>query len=72
MMKEPWTMKVAYVFATNMASTFKLSTMILPQLKDGSHGANGRAAIPTEQIRGQPHVAVTRARHPISLQASLT
>jgi sulfur relay (sulfurtransferase) complex TusBCD TusD component (DsrE family) len=32
-------MKVAYVFATNMASTFKLSTMILPQLEDGSHGA---------------------------------
>ena len=32
-------MKVAYVFATNMASTFKLATMILPQLEDGSHGA---------------------------------
>ena len=26
-------MKIAYVFATNMASTFKLSTMILPQLE---------------------------------------
>ena len=65
-------MKVAYVFATNMASTFKLSTMILPQLEDGSHGANGQAAIPTEQIRGQPHIAVTRARHLVSLQASLT
>ena len=31
-------MKVAYVFATNMAATFKLATMILPQLEDGSHG----------------------------------
>jgi len=32
-------MKVAYVFAANMASTFKLSTMILPQLEQGNHGA---------------------------------
>ena len=32
-------MKVAYVFATSMAATFKLATMILPQLEDGSHGA---------------------------------
>ncbi len=32
-------MKVAYVFATNMASTFKLNTMILPQLETGNHGA---------------------------------
>jgi sulfur relay (sulfurtransferase) complex TusBCD TusD component (DsrE family) len=32
-------MKVAYVFATNMASTFKLATMILPQLEQGNHGA---------------------------------
>lgn len=32
-------MKVAYVFAANMASTFKLSTMILPQLEGGYHGA---------------------------------
>ena len=32
-------MKVAYVFATNMASTFKLATMILPQLEQGTHGA---------------------------------
>ncbi|SDA87377.1 SaoD/DsrE family protein [Sinorhizobium sp. NFACC03] len=32
-------MKVAYVFATNNASTIKLSTMILPQMEDGSHGA---------------------------------
>lgn len=31
-------MKVAYVFATNMASTFKLATMILPQLEKGIHG----------------------------------
>jgi len=32
-------MKVAYIFATNMASTFKLATMILPQLERGNHGA---------------------------------
>jgi len=32
-------MKVAYVFATNMACTFKLATMILPQLEQGNHGA---------------------------------
>jgi hypothetical protein len=32
-------MKVAYIFATNMASTFKLNTMILPQLERGIHGA---------------------------------
>ena len=31
-------MKVAYVFATNMASTFKLNTMILPHLEAGNHG----------------------------------
>ncbi len=33
-------MNVAYVFTTNMASTFKLATMILPQLEAGNHGAN--------------------------------
>lgn len=32
-------MRVAYVFTTNMASTFKLATMILPQLEAGNHGA---------------------------------
>ena len=32
-------MKVAYVFTTDMASTFKLNTMILPQLEVGNHGA---------------------------------
>lgn len=32
-------MKIAYVFGTNMASTFKLATMILPQLEQGNHGA---------------------------------
>jgi hypothetical protein len=32
-------MKVAYVFATNNATTFKLATMILPQLEAGNHGA---------------------------------
>ena len=32
-------MKVAYVFASDMASTFKLATMILPQLEAGNHGA---------------------------------
>lgn len=32
-------MKVAYVFATDMAATYKLSKMILPQLEMGKHGA---------------------------------
>jgi hypothetical protein len=32
-------MKVAYVFATANASTYKLATMILPQLEAGMHGA---------------------------------
>ncbi len=32
-------MKVAYIFATNMATTFKLASMILPQLEAGNHGA---------------------------------
>ena len=32
-------MKVAYVFATGHATTFKLATMILPQLEAGTHGA---------------------------------
>jgi sulfur relay (sulfurtransferase) complex TusBCD TusD component (DsrE family) len=33
-------MKVAYVFATSNAATFKLATMILPQLEAGNHGAD--------------------------------
>jgi sulfur relay (sulfurtransferase) complex TusBCD TusD component (DsrE family) len=33
-------MKVAYIFRTNMASTFQLASMILPQLEDGSHGVD--------------------------------
>jgi sulfur relay (sulfurtransferase) complex TusBCD TusD component (DsrE family) len=33
-------MKVAYVFATPMASAFKLARMILPQLEEGIHGAD--------------------------------
>ena len=33
-------MKVAYVFATSNAATFKLATMILPQLESGNHGAD--------------------------------
>ena len=32
-------MKVAYIFRSDMASTFQLSTMILPQLEEGFHGA---------------------------------
>jgi hypothetical protein len=32
-------MKVAYIFRNDMASTFQLSTMILPQLEGGYHGA---------------------------------
>ena len=31
-------MKVAYIFRTNMASTFQLATMILPQLENDTHG----------------------------------
>ena len=33
-------MKVAYILATNLASTTKLATMILPQLEQGNHGAD--------------------------------
>lgn len=33
-------MKVAYVLATDMASTYKLGTMILPQLEQNDHGAD--------------------------------
>lgn len=33
-------MKVAYIFATDMAATYKLATMILPQLEAGQHGAD--------------------------------
>ncbi len=32
-------MKVAYVFTNNMSATFKLATMILPQLEENRHGA---------------------------------
>ena len=32
-------MKVAYVFTNNMAATYKLTTMILPQLEENRHGA---------------------------------
>ena len=31
-------MKIAYVFKGNMASTFQLATMILPQLEQDTHG----------------------------------
>lgn len=33
-------MKVAYILATSLASTTKLATMILPQLEQGTHGAD--------------------------------
>ena len=33
-------MKVAYIFRNNMASTFQLATMILPQLENDSHGVD--------------------------------
>jgi sulfur relay (sulfurtransferase) complex TusBCD TusD component (DsrE family) len=33
-------MKVAYILATNLASTTKLATMILPQIEQGNHGAD--------------------------------
>ncbi|MBX6372906.1 MAG: sulfur reduction protein DsrE [Acetobacteraceae bacterium] len=32
-------MKIACVFASNMAATYKLATMILPQLEEDRHGA---------------------------------
>ena len=32
-------MKIAYIFKTNMASTFQLATMILPQLEKNNHVA---------------------------------
>ena len=32
-------MKVAYILRSDMASTFQLATMILPQLEEGFHGA---------------------------------
>jgi hypothetical protein len=35
-------MKVAYIFRSNMASTFQLATMILPQLEEDFHGDRGR------------------------------
>jgi hypothetical protein len=31
-------MKVAYIFATDMAASYKLGSMILPQLEQGMHG----------------------------------
>ena len=33
-------MKIAYIFRNNMASTFQLNSMILPQLENKSHGVN--------------------------------
>ena len=33
-------MKVAYIFRTNMSSTFQLATMILPQLENDLHGVD--------------------------------
>ncbi|MEL6311765.1 MAG: SaoD/DsrE family protein [Pseudomonadota bacterium] len=33
-------MRVAYIFATDMAATYKLGTMILPQLEAGQHGVD--------------------------------
>lgn len=33
-------MKVAYIFATNNAATYKLGSMILPQLERGGHIVN--------------------------------
>jgi hypothetical protein len=35
-------MKVAYIFRTNMASTFQLATMVLPQLEKGIHNCMPR------------------------------
>ena len=33
-------MKIAYIFKTDMASTFQLATMILPQLEQKTHGVD--------------------------------
>ena len=33
-------MKIAYIFRNNMASTFQLNSMILPQLENKSHGVD--------------------------------
>ena len=33
-------MKIAYIFRNNMTSTFQLSSMILPQLENKSHGVD--------------------------------
>ena len=33
-------MKIAYVFKTSMASTYQLSSMILPQLENDTHIVN--------------------------------
>ena len=33
-------MKIAYVFKTSMSSTYQLSSMILPQLENGSHAVD--------------------------------
>ena len=33
-------MKIAYVFKTSMASTYQLSSMILPQLENDTHMVN--------------------------------
>ena len=33
-------MKVAYVFRSDMASTFQLASMIIPQLEGGFHGVD--------------------------------
>ena len=33
-------MKIAYIFRHNMSSTFQLSSMILPQLENKSHGVD--------------------------------
>lgn len=47
-------MKVAYVFRTNMASTFQLATMILPQLEKGIHGAEVVGMMFFEPVRSAP------------------
>ena len=33
-------LKIAYIFKTNMSSTFQLSTMILPQIENDKHGVD--------------------------------
>ena len=55
-------MKVAYVFRNNMASTYQLSTMILPQLEDNKHLVNvlGAFTVNTDVLPGAEQLSEIR------------